>query len=588
MSKVVTLKPRILVVDGDAAVRTQLCDLLSTEYECVSVADSAGALAALEAGRFALVLGEPEMIPHVQRLGGGALVVAVDDARCAERAAESMRRGAFAYIAKPFDSGYAQAVIERALDHHALRQSRRIFEGDLERLACGEAIQAAGSASRDPLTGLPNRLLFNDRLTQALSLASPDRPVLAVVFLDIDRFKSINDTLGHLAGDILLRTVARRIEACAGEGDTVARFGSDEFALLLARCTRAEDAVQVARELLECLRPPIQFEDHELYVAASVGLSIAPFDGEDTQTLLKNAGAALLRAKQRGGNNYQLYTADMNAKALKQLSMEGALRRALDRQEFVLHYQPLVEAATGRIVGMEGLVRWQHPELGLVPPSEFIPLAEETGLIDPLGEWVLRTACVQNRRLQERGFRGLCVSVNLSPLLFRRADLVASIERVVCGSGLDPHYLELELTETSIMRSTDAAIAMLRALKAMGISVAIDDFGSGYSSLSYLKHLPIDVLKIDQSFVRDLASDPNDAAIVRAIIELAHNLHLRVKAEGVETHEQRKILCALNCDEMQGYFLGRPQTAEAFEALLRARSHARAGGSSDRPLQLSA
>lgn len=596
MSTVVPVKPKLLVVDDDAAVRSLLYDLLNVTYDCVAVASAVEALAALAAERFALILSDIsmpgmsglELIPQVHARDPDALVIVISAQQDIAAAVAAMRRGAYDYIPKPFDVDYIEAAVARALEHYALRESHRVFGRNLEELVRARNAPPAHSAYHDPVTQLPNRHLFNDRLTQALTLGLSDRQLLAVVFLDIDRFKTINDTLGYHAGDSLLQAVAARIQACAGAGATVARFGSDEFALLLTRAAGAEDVVEVAQALLASLRPPVVVADHELYVSASVGLSIAPFDGADAQTLLKNAGAALLRAKQRGGANYQLYTADMNARALKRLSLESALRRALDRQEFVLHYQPLVDTTSRAIVGMECLVRWQHPQHGLIPPAEFIPLAEETGLIDPLGEWVLTTACAQNQRLHERGYRSLCVSVNLSPLLFRRPDLVSIIERTVAASGLDPRYVELELTETSIMRSTDATIGMLRAFKALGISIAIDDFGSGYSSLSYLKHLPIDVLKIDQSFVRDLATDPNDAAIVKAIIELAHNLHLRVKAEGVETAAQRQLLAAMRCDEMQGYFLGRPQAGEAFEALLRAQRARLTAGATDRPIPLSA
>jgi EAL domain-containing protein (putative c-di-GMP-specific phosphodiesterase class I) len=324
----------------------------------------------------------------------------------------------------------------------------------------------------------------------------------------------------------------------------------------------------MARSFQSLLEPPFEIEDQELYVTASIGIGLYPHDGTDAQSLLKNSGAALYRAKQQGGNNYQFYTPDMNERALKRLALENQLRWAIERKEFKVYYQPQVNISTGQVVGMEALVRWQHPELGLVSPAEFIPLAEDTGLISPIGEWVLRTACAQTKSWQDSGFSFLHVSVNLSPRQFQQPDLLLMIERQLKESGLEPASLELEVTESSVMKNAESSISTLRELKAMGIKISIDDFGSGYSSLSYLKHLPIDVLKIDQSFVRDMTEDPKDAAIVMAIIQLAHSLQLKVNAEGVETEEQLRFLRLLRCDEMQGYLFCRPLPVEAFEQLL--------------------
>ncbi|HEV7843250.1 MAG TPA: EAL domain-containing protein, partial [Pyrinomonadaceae bacterium] len=435
-----------------------------------------------------------------------------------------------------------------------------------------ERVQAAARinylAFHDTLTTLPNRVLFEERLTDAIAHAGAGDESLAVMFLSLDRFKKFNDTLGHTVGDQLLKSVADRLRPALQEGDALARFGSDEFSFLLTGINKAEDAGRLAREFQAILEAPFYVEGHELYVTSSIGIGLYPSDGRDSQDLLKSAGAALYRAKQSGGSNYQFYTADMNARALARLALENQLRWALERKEFRVYYQPQVSISTGQVTGMEALVRWQHPELGLVSPAEFIPLAEDTGLISPIGEWVLRTACAQTRAWHDCGFKALRVAVNLSPRQFQQPDLTLIVERILKETGLDAASLELEVTESSVMKNAETAIVTLTELKAMGIKISIDDFGSGYSSLSYLKHLPIDVLKIDQSFVSDMTADPKDAAIVMAIIQLAHSLQLKVIAEGVETDEQLHFLRLLSCDEMQGYLFCRPIPVEAFENLL--------------------
>jgi diguanylate cyclase (GGDEF)-like protein/PAS domain S-box-containing protein len=424
-------------------------------------------------------------------------------------------------------------------------------------------------AYHDTLTGLPNRIAFEEKLAGAVARAQDERESLAVMFLSLDRFKKFNDTLGHLIGDQLLRSVAERLSPLfQGEGDTLARFGSDEFSFLLTGIRGAAAATQKAREFQAILEAPFMVEGHELYVTSSLGVSLYPDDGHDAQELLKSAGAALYRAKQAGGSNYQFYTADMNERALQRLALENQLRWALERKEFRVHYQPQVSINTGQITGMEALVRWQHPTHGLISPADFIPLAEDTGLIAPIGEWVLRTACAQTREWQARGFENLHVAVNLSPRQFQQPDLAMMVERTLHQTGLRPDSLELEVTESSVMKNAETAISTLRELKAMGIKIAVDDFGSGYSSLSYLKSLPIDVLKIDQSFIRDMTADPKDAAIVMAIIQLAHSLQLKVIAEGVEAEEQLHFLRLLRCDEMQGYLFCRPVAAADFEHVL--------------------
>jgi diguanylate cyclase (GGDEF)-like protein len=423
------------------------------------------------------------------------------------------------------------------------------------------------AVSHDEVTGLPNRVLFNDRLGQAVGAARKGGQTPAVMFIDIDRLKVVNDSLGYAAGDRLLRAVAERVGECIGEGDTVARFGGDELSLLLNSAGGAVEIANAARGVLAAIGRPIELDGRELYVTASIGVSLFPHDGDDAETLLSRAVAAMYRAREQGGACYRFYSPDMNGEALKRLSLECDLRRALEREEFVVHYQPQVELATGRFVGAEALVRWQHPRLGLVPPSEFIPLAEATGLIVPVGEWVLRTAVRQCSEWQGRGLGPLRVAVNLSPRQFQQHDLVGVVRGSLVEAGLQPCRLELEVTESSVVSNRDAAVATLREMRAAGVRVAIDDFGTGHSNLCYLKHLPVDTLKIDRSFVRDLATDPNDEAIVAAVVKLGRSLGLRVKAEGVEDEAQSRLLATLGCDEAQGYLFGRPLPAEAFEKL---------------------
>ena len=423
-------------------------------------------------------------------------------------------------------------------------------------------------AYHDALTDLPNQVLFKDRLKQAIALSRRSDQMQAVLLLNIDRFKTINDSLGYVAGDRLLQSVAQRLTSCVRESDTVARFGGDEFAILLTQIPRAQDAGNVARAIKQSLSQAFIFDDQEIFVSSSIGISLYPQDGRDTAGLLKTASAALDRAKVQGGNNFQFYTAGGTTRALKQLVLESNLRSGLDRSEFVIQYQPQVDVRGFHLVGMEALVRWQHPSLGLLYPAEFITLAEESGMIIMLGDFVMRTACAQNKAWQERGLTPMRLSVNFSARQFQQATFITDVEHILKETNLDPRWLELELTESSIMKDPEEAIEKLHELKLMGISVAIDDFGTGYSSLNYLKRFPIDTLKIDKSFVSDICKDPHDTAIVRAIINLGHALDLTVVAEGVETKEQLQYLTALECDVVQGFLFSKALSVAAFEELL--------------------
>jgi diguanylate cyclase (GGDEF)-like protein/PAS domain S-box-containing protein len=423
-------------------------------------------------------------------------------------------------------------------------------------------------ALHDLLTGLPNRILFQDRLSLALTNAKQRQGMLAVMFMDLDRFKTINDTLGHAVGDRLLQGIAKRLTSCLREGDSVARWGGDEFTLLLPQITNVKEADIIAQRILAALKPAFQLEGHQLYITNSIGIALYPNDGEDAETLLKNADAALYRTKEQGRNNYQLYTSTMNSDASESLTIENSLHHALERGEFVVYYQPKVNINTWEITGMEALLRWQHPELGLVSPVTFIPLAEANGLIVPIGEWVLQTACTQNKAWQNLGLSPIRIAVNLSARQFQQPNLVASVARVLEKTGLDPHFLELEITETTVMQEVKFARAILKDLQQTGIRLAMDDFGTGYSSLSYLKKFPLDTIKIDRSFIYDLAVDPYDQAIATAVIALGHGLNLNVVAEGVETKAQLDCLRSLHCEEMQGYFFSRPLSVDNATKLL--------------------
>jgi diguanylate cyclase (GGDEF)-like protein len=412
-------------------------------------------------------------------------------------------------------------------------------------------------------------MLFDERLSLALASTHRHGEMLAVVFLDLDGFKTINDTLGHAVGDQLLKNVAQRLRSCLRQGDILARWGGDEFTLLLSPISSAEDAGKIATEILDTLNLPLQLDSRELHIKASLGIALAPYDGEDADTLLKNADAAMYRAKQQGRNNYQLYTQAIGTKAQERLVLENNLYRALERQEFQLYYQPQIDLQTGEIVGMEALIRWQNPELGFISPSQFIPLAEETGLISLIGEWVLWEACTQNRAWQSLGLPPVRIAVNLSARQFQQKNLVKVIAQVLEATKLEPCYLELEITESIAMQDLPLTISVLRTLRSMGIHIAIDDFGTGYSSLSSLKHFPLDKLKIDQSFVRDLVTDSYDAAIITALVALGRGLKLEVVAEGVETQEQLVFLRSVQCDGVQGYFLSYPLPAQEATNLLK-------------------
>jgi len=428
--------------------------------------------------------------------------------------------------------------------------------------------QMTHSAEHDLLTGLPNRMLFNDRVSQAIALAPRHLKKVAVLFLDLDGFKHINDSLGHPVGDKLLQSIAKRLVDCVRNSDTVSRQGGDEFVVLLSEVGQSEDPAIAARRMLQAVAEAHSIDQHDLHVSASIGVSVYPDDGLDAETLIKNADTAMYQAKENGRQTYQFFKPAMNVRAVERQAIEASLRRALERQEFALHYQPKINLRTGGITGAEALLRWTHPIRGLVSPAQFIPVAEDCGLILPIGKWVLREACQQARAWADAGLPLATMAVNISAIQFRNENFLEDVFAILKDTGLDPRFLELELTESVLMKHAESTASILKALRAGGVQLAVDDFGTGYSSLSYLRKFPIDALKIDQSFVRQITTTPDETTIVTAIISMGRSLKLRVVAEGVETQEELAFLQAHQCDQAQGYYFGRPVPPRQFAKLL--------------------
>lgn len=433
----------------------------------------------------------------------------------------------------------------------------------------------------DQLTGLANNMLFANRIEQSMIKAQRNEELIALIFLDLDRFKRINDTLGHQIGDSLLKEVAERLSNCVRKSDAISRIeeegadycisrlGGDEFTILLTDIKKPDDAANVARRILESIEPPFILGGNEVFTTASVGISVFPIDGEDTYTLMKNADTAMYHAKEKGRNNYQFYQQSLNASAMGKFELENDLRRAMENNEFELHYQPQVDINSLQIVGVEALIRWQHPKLGLVPPMKFIPMAEESGLIVPISDWVLNTACKQNKAWQNMGLQNILMAVNLSSQQFDSQNIDKLILDALKESGLEAHFLEVEMTEGVIMQKGETTKAILNEIKKVGVKIAIDDFGTGYSSLSYLPAFPIDTLKIDRSFIMEITDSSSNVAIIKAIIAMGHSMGLKIIAEGVETIEHLNLLKEYGCDEVQGYFFSKPVPAEELAALLK-------------------
>lgn len=486
-----------------------------------------------------------------------------------ERNAHPMLTGVMDVVARLWESGEVVATREISIGGDRYEQQISLsLENQLVRVYLNDITQRKHAEEKilrqahyDALTGLPNRFLFIDRLNQSLARGKRRGQMVGVLFLDLDNFKQVNDTLGHTIGDTLLQHVAKRIESTIREGDTVSRLGGDEFAIILVDLDRSEDIIRISQKLLDIFLLPIQLKNQEIYITASIGISIYPRDGKVSEELLQNADTAMYRAKEQGRNLYQFFSSEMNLKIAEKLSLEMAMRQILPEKQLLLYYQPIVELSSGKIVGMEALARWKHPEWGLVSPSRFIPIAEETGLIVPIGEHILRMACAQIHCWHDQGFQNLHVAVNISARQFHRQDILQTVGSALSESGLTASLLDIELTE-SILQSTEFTVATILNLRTKGVKVSIDDFGTGYSSFSYLKRFSVNKLKIDRSFIQDIATDPDDRVIVKTIITLAHSLRLKVIAEGVETNDQLDFLRAHECDEIQGYLFSPPLTAE--------------------------
>jgi diguanylate cyclase (GGDEF)-like protein len=502
-----------------------------------------------------------ELLTALRRVFPALPVVGLGDARTGER---FLREGGQDWVEVASETGAdvgEARLIERVLRHVV---ERGVLLAELER----QRRIGLHLAHHDTLTDLPNRQLFRTQLRQLINQAHRHPRALGVMFLDLDRFKQINDTLGHRIGDLLLVAVARRLQGCVRETDIAARRGGDEFTVLLDGIKRGQDAAKVAKKILAETARPYHIDGHELFITASIGISLFPADGADSESLVRNADIAMYRAKARGGNTYQFFMPEMTDLAVERMELENSLHQALERKQFVLYYQPQVDLVSGRIVAMEALIRWIHPEAGMIFPDEFIPLAEETGIIVAMGEWVLGEACRQAKRWDALGLPPVIQAVNFSARQFQFRRPVERIREVLSETGLDPSRLDLELTESALMKDPGFAMETLRKLRDMGVSISIDDFGTGHSSLAYLKRFPINKLKIDKTFIHSLLADRKDAAITNAIISMAHELELKAVAEGVETPEQLEYLRGPGCDEVQGYLFSRPVPADEAARLL--------------------
>ena len=561
---------KVLLVEdnaGDARLmREMLADSDTTQFDVTHVKRLDEGLRQLESSDFNLMLldlwlPDGEGLDTVARalaaVSNAPIVVMTshDDETLAVKAVQS---GAQDYLVK----GQADTRGLVRTIRHAVERHRMLSQ--LKRARRREHHQA----THDPLTGLPNRQLFYDRLFHAMAYSSRHRESLAVLFIDIDHFKNVNDTRGHAVGDKLLTSAAERLSACLRKSDTAARLGGDEFVVILTDLIRIQDAARVAQNTLRALAKPYILGATELLVTASVGIAIYPTDGEDTDRLIKNADTAMYKAKEEGGNNYRFHTPSANARAFERLALENSLREALESEQFEVYYQPQVDVGSGQIAGVEALLRWRHPNLGLVLPGQFIPLAEETGLIAPLGEWVLRETCKQIKAWQLAGLPGIRAAVNLSYHQLKRKGLAKTVARILRETNLDPEHIELEITESSIVQDAETTIAALRALKNLGLRIFVDDFGTGYSSLALLKRFPADGLKIDKSFICDVTTNPCDASIVTALVAMAKGMKLEIVAEGVETPEQMEFLRSRQCRLMQGYLFSKPLAARGLEGLM--------------------
>jgi diguanylate cyclase (GGDEF)-like protein len=566
----------ILIVDDEPEVLRVVSAMLQPEHDCLTAGSAEEALTVLPAVNAALLISDIhlpgmsglQLIPRTLAASPATVVMMMSGERDIDNAIGAMRAGAFDYIRKPLEYKHVLAAVRRALDHRALVLAKAHYENHLEDLVRQRTAELERLTCYDPVTGLPNRLLCGDRLALALSVAQSSGHMIGVLSIFIDQLDAVKDALGHSLADEVLREVSRRLASRLREGDTAGRFEGNEFVVILTRIEKADRVAAAVLGIRQCFEAPFTLDGHDLAVTASIGIGLYPDDGQTAAILFHNAHSALCRARELRENSNQFYAPGMDAAMRRRFSLEGEIRRSTERGDFELHYQPQMDVHTWRIVGAEALVRWRRPGGESVSQEDFIRVAEDSGLIVPIGEWVIRTACEQIVSWRRRGFSGLNIAVNLSGRQFRQKDLARTISRVLQETGANADDLELELTESCVVHDLQSSAEMLRELKQLGIRIALDDFGTGYSSLSYLKRLPVDRLKIDRSFIADLATDPDSAALVMAIINLAHNLRLGVIAEGVENAEQLKFLHLFQCDQWQGYLCSQPVPADQFERLL--------------------
>ncbi len=570
----ITQKPSILIVDDEKPIRELLGEMLSTEYSCITSESAEAALEEFRNGKFDLVLSDVnmsgmsgvEMVPRIHNLSPDTVVMLITGAASVETAIDAMRVGVFDYVRKPFDIDQVIAAVGRALEHQKSLVAKRRRETELESLVQEKTAELDHLANHDLLTGLPNTTWLEQELERTLWQSSIDRKT-AVLLVGVTNLRNVRDSMGHTAANRILIDASDRLQALLLLRCKIAKLDGDAFGLILSPAD-PETIVETANEVIGIFGLAFLVDSRELHAQVNVGISVFPSDGIDQDSLIRNAGGALSHAEARGPGSFAFYNDEINERAVRQLLLENNLRHALERDELSLVYQPKIDAVSGAVTGMEALLRWESGELGTVTPDMFIPIAESTELIIPIGEWVLRTACAQTKAWQDDGF-DLNVAINVSARQFHDRSLSDKIWDTLDKTGMDPHSLNLEVTESSILTDPDNAIQVLNKLQTLGISISIDDFGTGQSSLGYLRSLPIDVLKIDRSFVGSMTTGGDDLVLVKTIIKLAHDLRLKVVAEGVETDEQLQLLKSLQCDEWQGYLHSKPLPAEDFIRRLR-------------------
>ena len=572
------MKPTLLIIDDEPAIRTLLESFLEERYDCVTAGNAAEARAAIAEQYFNVVLSDidlggetgTELVPSIIEASPETAVVMISGNRDLDDAIASIRAGAFDYVKKPFELDFLEMAVDRALQHNQLLRSKRQYETELEHLLKKRTDQVTYLSLHDSVTGLPNSVRFRETLARELE-TGPSEELIGVMLITIESYRKLQETFGHATASDALKEIGRRLVECVNPRSTVARIDGEEFAVLIPGIRDRDELAEMADCALCSIREPLFIEEDEVFLSASIGMSIAPTDSSDPAKLIENASSALLNAREQGGDRSQFYMNGMNRAARRRLSIENGLRRALDRNEMRVVYQPKAECQTGKIVGMEALVRWENDEFGPISPAEFVPIAESTGAIVQIGEWVLDQAAEFGGDLTDLGY-DLLVSVNLSERQLREAGFQQMVMDILAENELPAERLDLEITESLLMTDREIAVQALSELRMQGISISIDDFGTGYSSLGRLKSLPLDTLKIDRSFITDVTTDPNSASLVLALVTLAHNLGLKVIAEGVETEEQLKFLKLIRCDEYQGYLLSKPVPRSEILELVKRRS----------------